>query len=588
MAHEAVPAPAFSRTLGSLDDFLGDFLRFMGRRAWGAGVLLVLGALVEGIGLLLLLPILTVVLGAGSSSGWIAGFTQQIVAFIPASAPFWQLAFLLALFAALLAIRSLIMIRRDVTLARLQIGFVESHRLQIIRLIANTRWDVISRLKHGRVTHVLGGDIEACGNAAYLALQCAVNLAMLVGQTLLVLLLSPALALVVIALLSGGALALRPVLRHSRALGTQLTESNLALVTSTTQFLGGLKLALSQNLQRSFVEEFEDTLGHAGSRRVEFTRQRTRAQLALTSTAAFVAGVAMLVGVGLLDASPTALIAFLFVLARMNGPVMVIQGAAQHIFHSLPAYRQIKELEAELARHQDAEPRRAAAGVRIEGDIEFRGVSFTHRQWTDGEGAGGVSDLDLAIEQGSFVGIAGPSGAGKTTFADLLVGLYPPQAGTIRVAGQPLEGKHLLAWRESVSYVSQDPFLFHDSIRRNLLWARPEASEEELWAALRRAGAEALVMRMPAGLDSLVGERGTLISGGERQRIALARALLRRPSLLLLDEATNAIDVEGEKAILTELRCASARPTVVMIAHREASLSLCERLIHFDQGRAAA
>lgn len=585
VAHQPVSPP--SERVGTLREFAGDFLHYMGSRAWSAGALLLLGALVEGIGLLLLLPILTVVLGAGSSSGWIADFTRGLVAFLPASSPFWQLAFLLAIFALLLVVRSVIMIRRDVTLARLQVGFVESHRLRITRLIANTRWDVISRLKHGRVTHVLGGDIQACGDAAHLVLQCSVNLAMLGGQVLIVLFLSPGLALVVVALLAAGALALRPVLRRSRALGAQLTESNLALVTSTTQFLGGLKLALSQNLQRSFVDEFEETLGHAGSRRVEFTCQRTRTQLALTSTAAFVAGVAMLVGIGLLDASPTALIAFLFVLARMNGPVMVIQGAAQHIFHSLPAYRKIKELEAELERQQNPEPARAG-GARVEGRVEFEGVSFVHREWSDGEGSGGVRDLDLAIEQGSFVGITGPSGSGKTTFADLLVGLYPPQVGAIRVVGKPLEGEHLLAWRESVSYVSQDPFLFHDTVRRNLLWARPEASEDELWDALRRAGADMLVRRMPAGLETLVGERGTLISGGERQRIALARALLRRPSLLLLDEATNAIDVDGERAVLTELRSAADRPTIVMIAHREASLSLCERIIHFSNGRAVA
>jgi ATP-binding cassette, subfamily C, bacterial len=588
VAHQAVVTPASSHKVGTLREFAGDFLRFMGYRAWGAGALLVLGALVEGIGLLLLLPILTVVLGAGSSSGWIADFSRELVAFIPAATPFWQLAFLLALFAVLLAIRSLIMIKRDVTLARLQIGFVESHRLQIIRLIANTLWDVISRLKHGRVTHVLGGDIQECGNAAYLGLQCAVNLAMLAGQTLLVLFLSPALALIVVLLLAGGALALRPVLRRSRALGAQLTESNLALVTSTTQFLGGLKLALSQNLQRSFVAEFEETLGHAGSRRVAFTRQRTRAQLALTSTAALVGGVAMLVGIGLLDASPTALIAFLFVLARMNGPVMAIQGAAQQIFHSLPAYRKIKELEAELGRQQNPERPKAPTAARIEGRVTFDDVGFTHREWSDGEGAGGVRELSLTIKQGSFVGVTGASGAGKTTFADLLVGLYPPQAGSIRVAGKSLEGEHLLAWRESVSYVSQDPFLFHDTVRRNLLWARPDAGEEDLWAALRRASAEAIVRRMPLGLETLVGERGTLISGGERQRIALARALLRRPSLLLLDEATNAIDVEGEQVILSGLREAADRPTIVMIAHREASLRLCERLIHFSDGKAAA
>jgi ATP-binding cassette subfamily C protein len=556
----------------------------MGSRVFKAGALLVLGAAVEGIGLLLLLPILTVVLGTGSSIGWVADFSRALVSMIPAKSPLAQLAFLLSLFAALLAVRSLIIIQRDTTLARLQIGFVESHRLQIIRLIANTRWDVISRLKHGRVTHVLGGDIQACGDAAYLVLQSCISIAILAGQTVIVLVLSPVLAPIVVLLLALGGLALRPALTRSRALGAQLTESNLALVTSTTQFLGGLKLALSQNLQRSFVEEFEETLGQAGNRRVEFTRQRTRAQLATTSVAAFVAGLAMLIGVGVLDASPAALIGFLFVLARMTGPVTQIQNSAQHIFHSLPAYRKIKELEAELGRQKGSDPvTNSRPQRRVQGAVEFQGVTFVHRG-VSGEPGRGVRNLDLRIEQGSFVGIAGASGAGKTTMADLMVGLYPPQEGRIEVAGQPLEGEWLEAWRNSVSYVSQDPFLFHESIRRNLLWARADASEEDLWGVLRRAGAEDLVRRAGSGLETLVGERGTLISGGERQRIALARALLRHPTLLLLDEATNAIDVDGEREIVTGLRNDPQRATIVIIAHREASLALCERVLEFRDG----
>jgi ATP-binding cassette subfamily C protein len=127
--------------------------------------------------------------------------------------------------------------------------------------------------------------------------------------------------------------------------------------------------------------------------------------------------------------------------------------------------------------------------------------------------------------------------------------------------------------------------MFHDSIRRNLLWAAPSASEEELWRALSAAGAEEFVQRSQLGLDTVLGERGALISGGERQRIALARALLRTPSLLILDEATNAIDVSGEQFILERLSRMEPRPTILIIAHREASLSLCETLLELRQGR---
>jgi ATP-binding cassette subfamily C protein len=166
--------------------------------------------------------------------------------------------------------------------------------------------------------------------------------------------------------------------------------------------------------------------------------------------------------------------------------------------------------------------------------------------------------------------------------------LYPPRRGTIAVGGTPLEGPPAAAWRHALSYVSQDPFLFHDSIRGNLLWARPNASEEQLWEALEVAGADGFVRLLPAGLETVVGERGGLVSGGERQRLALARALLRRPQLLVLDEATNAIDVAGERLLLERLAALADRPTIVMVAHRDASLQFCQRVIELRDGRLVA
>ncbi len=572
--------------IGSLHHFVRAFLAYLGPRLPLVLCLVLAGAVLEGVGLLLLLPILSVAVGSAAGDEWLGGFTSRLLALVPDASPVGQLAFLLLLFAFVLAVRGAVILARDVTLAKVQVGFVESHRLNIIRLLANTRWDTVARLRHARITHVLGGDIQALGDAISMLLTSSVAAAMLAAQCVLILLLSPLLALLILALLILGAFALRRTVGRSRELGHGLTEANLHLMGATTQFLGGLKLALSQNLEAGFVRGFEQGSAEAASRRVRFARQRTSTQLWTTTAAAAVAGAVILLGVGVAEAAPSTLIAFLFVLARMNGPALQLQNGFQNIFHSLPAFSKVVQLEAELAAAQQSAPaHRAGAGSAPEGSIEFRNVSFWHREQGAEPGTGGLFGATITLREGSFVGLVGPSGAGKTTMADLLVGLYLPKEGEIRIGGSKLDDERLRLWRERVSYVSQDPFLFHDTIRQNLLWARPDAGDETLWQVLGRVGADSIVRRMEHQLDTVVGERGGLLSGGERQRIALARALLRQPRLLVLDEATNAIDIEGERAILQELSGSSPRPTIVMIAHRQSSLDLCETLIELSNGR---
>jgi ATP-binding cassette subfamily C protein len=186
------------------------------------------------------------------------------------------------------------------------------------------------------------------------------------------------------------------------------------------------------------------------------------------------------------------------------------------------------------------------------------------------------------------VGVSGPTGAGKTTLADLLIGLLEPDSGEISVGGTALRGAAAIGWRDRVSYVVQDPYLFRDTIRRNLLWANPRASDAEIWDALATAGVDDFVAGLPAGLETVLGERGTLISGGERQRLCLARAVLRRPFLFVLDEATSAIDVPTERKIIKAMLELKPRPTIVMIAHRDQSLASCDRLLRLQNGRAIA
>ena len=575
-----------NRNAASFMSFAADFTRGSGAVGRRAAVFTFLGAMTEGIGLMLLLPLVNVVSEAKFGSGVVDRAAATVLALLPGQSAVARMAFLLCAFTALMAIRAWALVNRDVSLSKLQTGFVEGLRVRVVDAMARADWGVLTGLRHGRVSHILSNDIRSTGLAAHLTLQSAVAAAVLGVQMTLALLLSPAVALIVFALLAVGALLLRSALRRSRELGAELTDASFKLTDDTNQFLGGLKLAFSQNLQAGFVDEFRQTLSYSAAREVAFARQRSIGQVALTGLAAAIAGAALLLGFGVFATSPSSLLALLVVLVRMSGPAAQIQHNLQYIAHSLPAYEQIRGLETELGAGTTDSSQRDLGKIVSEapqGDVVFAGVSFTHGSCDDR--ALGVIDVDLVLRNGEFVGITGASGAGKTTLLDLLVGLLNPDRGSVTVGGQRLDGAVLRAWRNRISYVSQDPFLFHDSVAGNLDWARPGAAEDALWRALRLAGADRLVADLPRGLDTVLGERGSLLSGGERQRIALARALIREPALLILDEATNALDVEGERAFLERLAALAARPTIVMVAHREQSLAFCERILTLNAGR---
>jgi ATP-binding cassette, subfamily C, bacterial len=217
--------------------------------------------------------------------------------------------------------------------------------------------------------------------------------------------------------------------------------------------------------------------------------------------------------------------------------------------------------------------------------VRFEDVRFGYD--ADREILHGVS---FEIPAGKTVAVVGPSGSGKSTIADLANGLLQPTRGRLLLDGHGLGPGEIRQWRRQVGYVGQDTVLFHQSVRENLLWARPEATEDELREALLLASA-GFVYELPGGLESIVGDRGILLSSGQRQRISLARALLRKPTLLILDEATNALDVENEARVLDALRDAireqNGSLTVLMIAHRATAIRRADRIFELEDGRVA-
>ena len=216
------------------------------------------------------------------------------------------------------------------------------------------------------------------------------------------------------------------------------------------------------------------------------------------------------------------------------------------------------------------------------GAITFSDVSYAYR---DAKAQDVIRSLNLTIPAGQKIGLVGVSGAGKTTIARLLLRFDDISSGTITIDDQNIADVTQHSLREGIAYVAQEPLLFHRSLRDNIAYAKPHASDDQIRHAAGQAYALEFIDRLPEGLDTIVGERGVKLSGGQRQRIAIARAILKDAPILLLDEATSALDSESEKLIQSALTDLMAKRTSIVIAHRLSTIAKLDRIVVLDKGR---
>lgn len=218
----------------------------------------------------------------------------------------------------------------------------------------------------------------------------------------------------------------------------------------------------------------------------------------------------------------------------------------------------------------------------IDTDIEFKGLTFTY----SGHSKKTLSDVSFTIEKGKTTAIVGPSGSGKSTIVKLLERFYDPHEGEVIVNGKDLRSLNLRSYRRRIGYVGQEPCLFNETIKENLLNSYPEATDADIWEALKMASADKFVKKLPKGINSDVGAIGGKLSGGQKQRIAIARALIRKPDLLIFDEATSALDTTSEEKVQEAIdKIQGAHITKVVIAHRLTTVMSADKIIVMKNGR---
>ena len=538
------------------------------------GLLMIASALTEGIGLLLLIPMLGV-LGAGDQSG------GRIAAVLTSLGIPMQLGPLLAIFVALVLLRGVIRYAHALAALRFQLTLVDGLRTRAWRALLHADWRLLVTMQQSDNASLLISNIDRIGYGVAQAIGGLATLTTLAGIGAAACAISPQVSL---AALIGGAgvlLAYRGMRRRASALGAQLDDAYGQVHGRLTEGLGALRVIKS--FGREARAEADGTSGFAALRQAQlsYLRDMGLGQIALQGGGALVLALLVWLGTTRWHTSAATILPLVALFARALPLIGALQENWQNWAHSRPAITATMALidAAEAAREPDLD---GTDPPQLQSAISLADISVHF----PGRPQPALAGISLTIPARRTTVLVGPSGAGKSTLADMIGGLITPDEGTVHIDQTPLDPAIRRAWRSRVAYVQQEPVLFSGSIRDNLLWADPQASETRLLAVLGDAAA-GFVTALPDGLDTRVGDGGRQLSGGERQRIVLARALLRDPQLLILDEATSALDGENEAAIAGALALLHHRMTIVIIGHRGALSQLADQIIMLDGGKIA-
>ena len=530
---------------------------------WNIGV-----SILSGVGIVMLIPLLNMLeIGDNRLPDWFMTLGYPL-----------QVGLLLVGYVLLVTVKTLL----SRSLSIRENAFIEETgmalREKLYAVLSGASWESLTARKDADVINLF---TSQCGQVSYGIAEVIHFLASIVSAAVqlgIALMMSlPVTALVCV--MGACMLAIfMPLRKKSREYGDEMIRLSREFYSELQNQLASVKEVRAYGVEREHAALFGSISTTFKTARMKYVRQSSVPGVVYSLAAVVMIALVYLVCTLGLKVETDRLVVLVYVFARLWPVFSGFQGRIQSINSCVPAYEKLIEAMREMQPETDvAETDEDFSCWR---EIRFDNVHFAYRN-SDEETLRGVS---FSLERGEKLALLGRNGAGKTTAVNLLLGFLLPQSGAILVDGKPLEAACIRAWRTQVGYVPQDPLILNASVRENLTRFHPNATEDELIAALRKAMAWGFVSRLPDGLDTVLGDRGVRLSGGERQRIVLARVLLGHPSLIVLDEATSALDYESEMAFHDAIASFGKDAAVVLIAHHGATIAMADSAVVLEKG----
>ncbi|MDF2859198.1 MAG: transporter [Neobacillus sp.] len=543
---------------------------------------MILMSLLEGVGILFLIPMISMsdIVSINTGGTPLSGVFDALHS-IPSS---FGMPIILGIYVLLVIGQNIL--QRQITIRNtiIQHGFFRHLRIETYDALLHSNWDFFIKKRKSDIINSLTSEIATASAGTHSVLQFIASLIFTMIQIGLAFWLSANITIFV--LISGLLLIFfsRKFLKRSLALGNKNYVSGKKYLAGITDQINGIKDIKSNTLEESRMSWFREVTQNMQNEQVEYAKLNTKSQLYYKAASALLIALFILVAMNMFKAQGGQLILIILIFSRLWPRVAGIQASMEQIAMRIPSYKAVINLqnECKLAKEFQVEDAYDIKPLQIRRGIECQNVSFRYNKM---QPTYALQDINLFVPANQMTAVVGRSGAGKSTLIDLLMGLNKQENGDLLLDGVPLSTANLLSLRRAISYVPQDPFLFNESVRENLLIVEPNANEEEIWEALEFSSAAEFVKQLPEGLDTMIGDRGIRLSGGERQRLVLARAILRNPSILVLDEATSSLDTENEAKIQGALEKLKGKMTIIVIAHRLSTIRNADQVIVLEQGK---
>lgn len=538
-------------------------------------VLETMDALTGGVGIVMLIPLLTLLsIPSGSGNGWMR-FLEPLIG----KPGIQRFVLVLFIYLFLIILKSALTVLLTMNRQRLLEGEEMKLRNRVYEAISRADWERILHMKSGIMTELLVSRASAFGQG--------VQHVVMVFRTGLLILIQLAIALFIQPFITMGLLLfallllllVRPFMKKTRSYGEEVIQVSRGFFSEIQEQIYSMKLIRSFGAEERHQERFKEKSKAFYDVHLHYIALRLAVRTIYSLGLFFLAAVVLAFGFLRRNTGSAEMIVLIYIISKLWPLFTEMQTMLQAIQSTVPSYLAVLEALRDLK--PSAEIRVEKEAPKFSREIRFRHVSFRYGEASDKI----LRDINFTLRKGEILAIVGKSGGGKSTIADLLMGLLRPNQGSIEVDGVPIDCMNAHAWRKEIGYVPQESLILSGSLRENLERFHGTLEDEEIFRVMRMVGAEPLLTRLQYDLDAPLGERGICLSGGEKQRIMHARALLSHPSLLILDEASNALDAESCEAIQDMIRELKGKLTVLMISHRESSIRRADRILTLREGR---